>query len=347
MKRSLRTQMNSLIAGGAGFIGLNLAETILRQGQGVVIYDTGSVPEAARRCFDSLPGSWTQVHGSVTDQEAVASTLSDQQITQVFYGATITSGPEREREAPESVLSVNLLGLASVAKSAAKTGVRRLLNISSGAAYGLSVQGGPGALHEAHTREHPSTLYSVSKLASEITLRRIAELTGLDALSVRLSSIFGPWERDTGFRDTLSAPMQASGAAQRGESVILARRECRDWTYSRDVAHALLLLIDVEGPRYDLYNITSGRVWSTADWCKRLAGRFPAFSYRFAEREETATIDLYSATDRPPLDPGRLRDDLGHSLPSDVDVMFADFEQWLDRNPDFWSAGATDGSKAG
>ena len=192
MKRSLPTQMNSLIAGGAGFIGLNLAEAILRQGQGVVIYDTGSVPEAAQRCFDSLPGSWTQVHGSVTDQEAVAGTLSDQQITQVFYGATITSGPEREREAPESVLSVNLLGLASVAKSAAKTGVRRLLNISSGAAYGLPVQSGPGALHEAHSREHPSTLYSVSKLASEITLRRIAELTGLDALSVRLSSIFGP-----------------------------------------------------------------------------------------------------------------------------------------------------------
>jgi len=329
--------MNVLIAGGAGFIGLNLAELILRQGGHVVIYDTGRVPSAARRHFDALPGSWTEVHGSVTDEEAVVSILSEQRISYVFYGAAITSGPQRERDSPESVLSINLLGLATMAKSAAKTGIRRLLNISSGAAYGLPAEDGSYALHEARTREQPATLYSLSKLASEVTLRRIAELTGLDALSVRLSSIFGPWERDTGFRDTLSAPMQASVAAQRGERVILSRRECRDWTYSRHVAEALVLLIQFQRPRYDLYNISSGRTWSTADWCDRLRNRFPAFRYRFADSGETANVDLYTATDRLPLDPGRLQDDTGHHLPDDIDVMFADFETWLDQYPDFWS----------
>ena len=329
--------MNVLIAGGAGFIGLNLAELILRQGGHVVIYDTGRVPSAARRHFDALPGSWTEAHGSVTDEEAVVSILSEQRISYVFYGAAITSGPQRERDSPESVLSINLLGLATMAKSAAKTGIQRLLNISSGAAYGLPAEDGSYVLHEARTREQPATLYSLSKLASEVTLRRIAELTGLDALSVRLSSIFGPWERDTGFRDTLSAPMQASVAAQRGERVILSRRECRDWTYSRHVAEALVLLIQFQRPRYDLYNISSGRTWSTADWCDRLRNRFPAFRYRFADSGETANVDLYTATDRLPLDPGRLQDDTCHHLPDDIDVMFADFETWLDQYPDFWS----------
>ena len=337
--------MNTLIAGGAGFIGLNLAEAILRDGAHVVIYDPGAVPGAAQHTFDELPGSWCHIQESVIDSEAVASTLTEQCIEQVFYGAAGTSGPERERDSPESVLSVNLVGLATMAQLAAKTGIRRLINLSSGSAYGLpdgEKSDWPPTLHEEHTRERPVSLYALSKFATEITTRRIAALTGLDALSVRLSSIFGPWERDTGFRDTLSAPLQASVAAQCGEPVILERHESRDWTYSRDVADALLTLMSHQNPKYDLYNITAGQTWSTIDWCKRLARYFPNFSYRLAEAGDTPTIDLYSTTDRPPLDPGRLRDDLGYTLPHNIDIIFADFKQWLAENPNFWTPQATD-----
>ena len=332
--------MNTLIAGGAGFIGLNLAEAILRDGAHVVIYDPGVVPGAAQHTFDELPGSWCHIQESVIDSEAVASTLTEQRIEQVFYGAAVTSGPERERDSPESVLSVNLVGLATMAQLAAKTGIRRLINLSSGSAYGLpdgEKSDWPPTLHEEHTRERPVSLYALSKFATEITTRRIAALTGLDALSVRLSSIFGPWERDTGFRDTLSAPLQASVAAHCGETAILERHESRDWTYSRDVADALLVLMSYQNPKYDLYNITAGRTWGTIDWCKRLAQNFPNFRYQIAGADDTPNIDLYSLTDRPPLDPGRLRDDLGYSLPCDIDVMFADFRQWLFANPNFWT----------
>ena len=337
--------MNTLIAGGAGFIGLNLAEAILRDGAHVVIYDPGAVPDAAQHTFDDLPGSWCHIQESVIDSEAVASTLTEQRIEQVFYGAAVTSGPERERDSPESVLSVNLVGLATMVRLAAKTGIRRLINLSSGSAYGVPDENEsdwPPTLHEEHTRERPVSLYALSKFATEITTRRIAALTGLDALSVRLSSIFGPWERDTGFRDTLSAPLQASVAAQCGEPVILERYESRDWTYSRDVADALLALMSHQNPKYDLYNITAGRTWGTIDWCKRLARHFPNFSYQMAEADDTPTIDLYSMTDRPPLDPGRLRDDLDYTLPHDIDIMFADFKQWLAENPNFWTPQATD-----
>ena len=118
--------------------------------------------------------------------------------------------------------------------------------------------------------------------------------------------------------------------------MILERYESRDWTYSRDVADALLALMSHQNPKYDLYNITVGRTWGTIDWCKQLARYFPDFSYRLAEGDDTPTIDLYSTTDRPPLDPGRLRDDLGYTLPYSIDTMFADFRQWLSANPDFW-----------
>ena len=75
--------MNTLIAGGAGFIGLNLAEAILRRGEHVAIYDPGAVPGAAQRSFDELPGSWCHIQESVIDSEALASTLTEQRIEQV------------------------------------------------------------------------------------------------------------------------------------------------------------------------------------------------------------------------------------------------------------------------
>ena len=337
--------MNTLIVGGAGFIGLNLAEAILHGGEHVVIYDLGVVPDAAQRTFDELPGSWCHVQESVINSEALTNTMAEQCIEQIFYGAAVTSGPDRERDTPETVLSVNLIGLATVARLAAKTGIRRLINLSSGSAYGLPDEdesNWPPTLREEHTRERPVSLYALSKFATEITTRRIAALTGLDALSVRLSSIFGPWERDTGFRDTLSAPLQASVAAQYGQPVILERHESRDWTYSRDVADALLVLMSYHNPKYDLYNITAGRTWGTIEWCKRLAQSFPRFNYRLADADDIPTIDLHSTTDRPPLNPGRLRDDLGYTLPHDVDVMFADFKRWLAKNPDFWTPKVTD-----
>ena len=153
--------MNTLIAGGAGFIGLNLAEAILRRGEHVAIYDPGAVPRAAQRTFDELPGSWCHIQESVIDSEALASTLTEQRIEQVFYGAAVTSGPERERDTPESVLSVNLVGLATVARLAAKTDIRRLINLSSGSAYGLPDEDEsdwPPTFREEHTRERPVSL---------------------------------------------------------------------------------------------------------------------------------------------------------------------------------------------
>ena len=123
--------------------------------------------------------------------------------------------------------------------------------------------------------------------------------------------------------------------------MILARRESRDWTYSRDVANALLKLMSHQNPQYDLYNITAYRTWATIDWCERLAQYFPNFSYRLAEVDETPTIDLHTTTDRPPLDPGRLRDDLDYTLPHNIDTMFSNFKHWLSANPDFWTPKVT------
>ncbi len=47
------------------------------------------------------------------------------------------------------------------------------------------------------------------------------------------------------------------------------------------------------------------------DWGRALAAHMPGFTCRLAEAGETPTIDLHSATDRPPLAVHRLAADIG------------------------------------
>ena len=70
----------------------------------------------------------------------------------------------------------------------------------------------------------------------------------MDIRSVRLAAVYGPWEVDSGARDTLSPFMQVALVSLSGETAILPRADRQDWVYSRDVATALLALMDVEAP---------------------------------------------------------------------------------------------------
>ncbi|EDP65499.1 putative NAD dependent epimerase/dehydratase [alpha proteobacterium BAL199] len=336
--------MTVLIAGGCGFIGLATAERYLTDGAEVVLFDRNDLHPVARRAFDALPGRYTLVRGDIRQAEPIAQAIGDHKVDAVFYGAAVTSGPERERDAPDSVIEVNLVGLAQTLKAAHKAGVRRLVNISSGAAYGTGAfgdTGWSGPLDEYGTREEPFKIYGMTKHGSERLVRRYAELTAVEAVSVRLSTIFGPWEIDSGARDTLSAPMQAAQLARAGKPALFAREDKLDWTSSRHVAGALqaLMAVPKERIKSDLFNVTSARQVSVMQMCAALKRRFPDFEYRLAGAGETPTINLHGDKDRFPMKPDRLADEIGHRLSDDLDATMTDFIDWMDRYGDFWAEG--------
>lgn len=333
--------MTTLIAGGCGFIGLAVAERYLEAGEEVVLFDRNSLHPVAKSRLDDLPGSYTLIQGDIRQADPIAQAIGDHKVTQVFYGAAVTSGPEREREAPETVIEVNLVGLAHTLKAAWKAGATRLINISSGAAYGTGAfgdTGWDGPLDEYGTREEPFKIYGMTKFGSERLVRRYAELTDLDARSVRLSTIYGPWEIDSGARDTLSAPMQAALLARKGGTAIFDRRDYLDWTYSRHVAGALqaLMAAPADDLKSDIFNITSSRQISVMDMCVHLAEAFPGFFFRLAEPGEDSTVNLWGDQDRFAMKPDRLASEAGHRLPDDLAATMADFIAWIRAYGAFW-----------
>ena len=300
--------MTVMIFGGCGFVGLNIAEALLREGAAVALVDRNPLPDAAALAFAALPGRLEVLACDVTQPEQVAAVLRPG-VRQVVLGAALTAGPAREAADPEGILAVNLLGPVNILRQARAAGVARVLNLSSGSACG-PVAGEDGLLREAG-RTEPESLYAVSKRASEQVLARLAGLWEQDVLSVRLSAVFGPWERATGARDTLSPQCQLLQAAARGEPALLPREGRRDWIYAPDVAAAVLVLLRAPQLRHRLYNITQPEAWTVLRWGAEVARHWPGLACRLAAPGEAPSVSLHGNQDRPNLDPARLADEFG------------------------------------
>src|SRR5258708_39084260 len=230
--------MKILIFGGTGFVGLNIAAALLVRGHAVTLFDRANLPAAAQHDFAGYREALTIVHGDITDRQAVMDVVAGGHDA-IVLGAAITAGPTREAADPEQIMQVNLLAQLPVLVAARRSGVAPIINLSSGAAYGAA-----GALLDEETACDPESLYAITKFASERVAARLAALWHFDIVSVRLSGVFGRWERATGVRDTLSPQAQILATIRRQGEAVLPRPGVKDWIYSPDVADAVTLLIE-------------------------------------------------------------------------------------------------------
>jgi UDP-glucose 4-epimerase len=210
---------------------------------------------------------------------------------------------------PATILQVNLLAQTPILIAARRNRVGRIINLSSASAYGTTAFRDTPLDEEAPC--DPVSLYAITKFASEKVAARLAALWPCEVISVRLSAVFGPWERPTGVRDTLSPQAQIVAAMQEGREAVLPRPGVRDWIYAPDVAEAITLLIEAEKPKHQLYNISTGAEYSALQWGERLAALHTGFICRLAEADEAPTTDLHGPADRAPLSVSRFAQEFG------------------------------------
>ncbi|MGE0425238.1 MAG: NAD-dependent epimerase/dehydratase family protein [Reyranellaceae bacterium] len=305
--------MHILIIGGAGFVGMSIAEALLARGDSVTLFDT-------REPYAALPGNPATIVGDVRRDEDVARAFAGKPDI-VIYGAAITADAARDAAEPQRVLDVNLGGLPRVMGAARAAGVKRFILLSSASAFG------DAAFREAPLAEDdpppaPSSLYSITKFAGEGVARRLGALWSMDVRMVRLSAVFGPWEHPTGARDTLSPPFQVAQLARSRKPIVLPRDTPRDWVYSRDVAGAVLALIDKAQPRFDLYHVGPGTTWKLSEWAAALGADVGVGA--------VPNVDLFGDRDRAMLAIDRLTGDLGYRPRfTSAAACAADYRAWL------------------
>lgn len=314
--------MTTLVTGASGFVGAALVDALSRRGERVIGVDRAPPPGGV------APGhaSFRHVAADLGRSDALDAICQAERVDRMIVAAAITADARRERRDPVSVVAVNVGAVADAVRAAAEHGIRRVLYVGSGAVYGDSAFG-EDALVEDQTPLRPRSLYAITKQAGEAVALRLADSFGLDLTAVRLGTCFGPFERETGVRDTLSAPLQALRLARAGVPVRLPRPGLRDWLYVRDAVAGMLALVDEAGLPHRVYNVAAGFEWSLARWCAHLERAHPGLTWSVTG-PASANVDLYDPADRAPMSIARLVADTPYRPRYDVAEAAEDFLSW-------------------
>jgi UDP-glucose 4-epimerase len=316
---------------------MNLVLALLRRGDEVVVYGLDDLPAGAAADLGPHIDRYSYVRGDVRDRAQLRQAFTASRIDAVIHGAAITSGPDRERSDPQSIMDVNLGGTLAVLEVSRDHGVGRFIYTSSNAVYGESWYT-QDTLVEASTPAIPVSIYGASKYASELSCTRLGELWEMDVVSARIGTVFGPWERDTGVRDRLSPHLQIASVALQGRAIMMPLHIPRlAWVYVLDVAEGVLALLDAPHLAHQVYNIGSAMEWGNRilHWCDALERDYPAC--RPQQVDIGSNIVFHEGRDRAPESISRISGELGFHPRFGPEAAYEHYATWIRSHPDFWS----------
>ncbi len=243
--------MKCVILGGAGFIGLNLAEALLLADHDVLCVDQSEARDRFTHASLTHP-RLTMLWGDAWDEHALEKALTDCDVCFHLVSSTI---PQTSNADPRFDVQSNLQGSLTLLDLCVKTQVKKVIFLSSGG----TVYGVPKAvpIREDHPTD-PTCSYGIVKLAVEKYLELYRHLHGLDYAIIRLSNPYGERQRTRGAQGAVAVFL---GKALRGEAIEVwgDGNVSRDYVHISDVISCLMAVLTSSDPRARLLNVGSGR----------------------------------------------------------------------------------------
>ena len=227
--------MKALVTGGAGFIGSHICERLLNDGNEVTCFDNFDPfynPAVKRKNIEPfLPDThFTLIEGDIRERALLNRILDG--VDYVFHEAA-QAGVRISVQDPLKTHNVNATGTLNLLEAARNSGIKKIINASSSSVYG-SVEYLP--FDEKHPKR-PISPYGVTKLMAEEYCRVFQELYGLNSVSLRYFTVYGPR-----MRPDLAISIFSQHAKRNDSLTIFGDgAKTRDFTYVDDIVNANIL----------------------------------------------------------------------------------------------------------
>jgi UDP-N-acetylglucosamine/UDP-N-acetylgalactosamine 4-epimerase len=243
-----------LITGGAGFIGSNLVDYLIRyNARKIRVLDnlsTGHMHNIRHHVSNPV---FEFVQGDIRDLETCLASAADMDF--VFHQAALGSVP-RSIVDPITTNEVNISGFINMLVAVKETGVKRMVYAASSSTYGDSKE-----LPKVEEKiGNPLSPYAVTKYVNELYAHVFANTYKMELIGLRYFNVFGPRQDPNGayaavipkFIDQL---MNHQSPVIHGDGT-----HSRDFTFIENVVQANILAIFVKDPEAlnAVYNIAYG-----------------------------------------------------------------------------------------
>ncbi|HTZ74855.1 MAG TPA: SDR family oxidoreductase [Candidatus Aquilonibacter sp.] len=241
--------MRYLVTGGAGFIGSNMVDELLRRGHHVVVLDDLSTGKETNLAH--VRGEIDFRAGTITDLGMLRACCEG--MDYVIHLAARTSVPKSVAN-PLETNHVNIDGSLNVLVAARDAKIRRVVFAASSAAYGETP-----TLPKVETMQPaPISPYGVTKFVGELYNQVFSRIYGLETVSIRYFNVFGPRQDPSSqYSGVLSRFMLAVIEGQ--PPVIFGDGEqSRDFTYVDNVVDETLRACEAKEASGKVFNGGTG-----------------------------------------------------------------------------------------
>jgi nucleoside-diphosphate-sugar epimerase len=241
-----------LVTGGAGFIGSNLTESLLKRRHVVRVLDDFSTGKRENLIFAKEYPFLEILEGDIRDLGTCKKAVKGMEY--IFHQAALPS-VQRSVEDPETSNAINVGGTLNILLAAKEEGVKRVIYASSSSIYGDT----PTLPKHEKMPPHPLSPYALQKYIGEQYCRLFYQLYGLDSVSLRYFNIFGPKQDPNSVYSAVIPRFIDALLHDRPPIIFGDGEQSRDFTFIENVVQANLLAMSAEPLHGEAMNIACGK----------------------------------------------------------------------------------------
>jgi len=241
--------MRYLVTGGAGFIGSNTVDELVRRGDSVVVLD--DLSSGKEDNLAEIRNKITFIKGSITDIEIVRKAMHEAEY--VLHLAARTSVPRSVKD-PIETNRINIDGTLNVLVAAKELKVKRVVFAASSSAYGETP-----TLPKVETMQpQPISPYGVTKYVGELYGQTFGRCYGLEHVSLRYFNIFGPRQDPSSPYSGVLAKFCTAFLEETEPVVFGDGEQTRDFTFVENAVQANLLAFEAPNASGKVFNVGTG-----------------------------------------------------------------------------------------
>ena len=242
--------MKCLVTGGAGFIGSNLVDRLVKLGHQVIVLDDLSTGRLSNLL--QVKNKIEFVNVDITNSEnSIGQYFND--VDWVFHLAGLADIVPSIKN-PYSYFQTNTKGTLNILEASKKVEIKKLIYAASASCYGIPEK----YPTDEKSKIDPQYPYALTKFLGEQLVIHWTKVYHMPNVSLRFFNVYGPRSRTTGAYGAVFGVFLAQKLAGKPLTIVGDGKQTRDFIHVFDLVDAMVKVVQ-NGKNGEVYNVASGQ----------------------------------------------------------------------------------------